>query len=131
MVDFRRSTRGADPRSWRRCGVPRHAFVSASRARSAYDDEPLPIGEGQTISQPYIVAAMIEAVQPKTGDRASRSVPARYPAVLATIVAEVYTIERASLKSAARTICGAPEWKMSPSNPATLRGAGTSTRPTT
>jgi protein-L-isoaspartate(D-aspartate) O-methyltransferase len=76
--------------------VPRHAFVSARQARSAYDDEPLPIGEGQTISQPYIVAAMIEAVQPKTGDRALEiGTGSGYSAaVLATIVSEVYTIER-------------------------------------
>jgi protein-L-isoaspartate(D-aspartate) O-methyltransferase len=85
--------------------VPRHAFVSASQARSAYDDEPLPIGEGQTISQPYIVAAMIEAVQPKTGDRALEiGTGSGYSAaVLATIVAEVYTIERLpSLTQSAR-----------------------------
>jgi protein-L-isoaspartate(D-aspartate) O-methyltransferase len=76
--------------------VPRHAFVSASQARSAYDDEPLPIGEGQTISQPYIVAAMIEAAQPKTGERALEiGTGSGYPAaVLGTIVSEVYTIER-------------------------------------
>jgi protein-L-isoaspartate(D-aspartate) O-methyltransferase len=42
--------------------VPRHLFVSPERAADAYDDSPLPIGEGQTISQPYIVAAATEAL---------------------------------------------------------------------
>src|SRR4051794_20187559 len=42
--------------------VPREAFVPESLAASAYDDTPLPIGEGQTISQPYMVALMAEAL---------------------------------------------------------------------
>ena len=50
--------------------VPREAFVPASLQESAYDDGPLPIGDDQTISQPYVVAAMTEVVQPKPGNRA-------------------------------------------------------------
>jgi len=76
--------------------VPREAFVPASMRESAYDDEPLPIGEGQTISQPYVVAVMTEAVRPKPGDRVLEiGTGSGYAAaVLATIVSEVYTVER-------------------------------------
>lgn len=49
--------------------VPREAFVGERYADLAYDDAPLPIGEGQTISQPYIVAFMIEAAELKPGDK--------------------------------------------------------------
>ena len=49
--------------------VPRHAFVDASLQRDAYDDTPLPIEEGQTISQPYIVARMLEAARLGGADR--------------------------------------------------------------
>jgi protein-L-isoaspartate(D-aspartate) O-methyltransferase len=49
--------------------VPREAFVSPDYAEAAYDDHPLPIEAGQTISQPYIVALMIEAAELKRGDR--------------------------------------------------------------
>jgi protein-L-isoaspartate(D-aspartate) O-methyltransferase len=76
--------------------VPRERFVPASLQDSAYDDGPLPIGEGQTISQPYVVARMTEAVQPRPGDRALEiGTGSGYAAaVLATIVSEVYTVER-------------------------------------
>jgi len=76
--------------------VPRERFVPASLQESAYDDGPLPIGEGQTISQPYIVARMTETVEPRPGDRALEiGTGSGYAAaVLATIVSEVYTIER-------------------------------------
>ena len=53
--------------------VPREAFVRAGMEEFAYEDSPLEIGEGQTISQPYIVALMIEAAELKPGDRISRS----------------------------------------------------------
>jgi len=85
--------------------VPRERFVPASLQQSAYDDCPLPIGEGQTISQPYIVARMTEAVQPRPGDRALEiGTGSGYAAaVLATIVSEVYTVERlAGLTETAR-----------------------------
>lgn len=49
--------------------VPRHKFVPALRRPAAYDDTPLPIGHGQTISQPYIVALMTELLDVQTGDR--------------------------------------------------------------
>jgi protein-L-isoaspartate(D-aspartate) O-methyltransferase len=76
--------------------VPREAFVSPGQADVAYTDEPLPIGLGQTISQPYIVAAMIEAVRPTARDRALEvGTGSGYAAaVLATIVEAVYTVER-------------------------------------
>ena len=76
--------------------VPRERFVPASLQESAYYDGPLPIGEGQTISQPYIVALMTEAVQPKPANRALEiGTGSGYAAaVLATIVSDVYTVER-------------------------------------
>jgi protein-L-isoaspartate(D-aspartate) O-methyltransferase len=76
--------------------VPREQFVPERLAKRAYADEPLPIGEGQTISQPYVVAAMIEAVRPRPGDRALEiGTGSGYSAaVLSHIVAQVYTVER-------------------------------------
>jgi protein-L-isoaspartate(D-aspartate) O-methyltransferase len=76
--------------------VPRERFVSESQQDQAFDDGPLPIGEGQTISQPYIVALMTAVVQPRPGDRALEiGTGSGYAAaVLAAIVSEVYTIER-------------------------------------
>lgn len=85
--------------------VPRESFVPERRRADAYGDEPLPIEEGQTISQPYIVAAMIEAARPRPEDRALEiGTGSGYAAaVLATIVAEVYTVERlAGLSESAR-----------------------------
>jgi protein-L-isoaspartate(D-aspartate) O-methyltransferase len=85
--------------------VPREAFVPERLRPFAYEDGPLPIGEGQTISQPYIVAVMTEAAQPKPGDRALEiGTGSGYgAAVLARIAAEVYTVERlASLAESAR-----------------------------
>jgi protein-L-isoaspartate(D-aspartate) O-methyltransferase len=84
--------------------VPRERFVPARLAALAYEDEPLPIGESQTISQPYIVAAMIDAAAPRPGERALEvGTGSGYSAaVLARIVAEVYTVERvATLAEAA------------------------------
>jgi protein-L-isoaspartate(D-aspartate) O-methyltransferase len=83
--------------------VPRERFVAEWQQDLAYDDGPLPIGEGQTISQPYVVALMTEAVQPKPGDRALEvGTGSGYAAaVLATIASQVYTIER--LAGLART----------------------------
>src|SRR5215472_1350883 len=48
--------------------VPRHRFVPPAQERFAYDNRPLPIGEGQTISQPYVVALMTDLIDPKPGD---------------------------------------------------------------
>lgn len=76
--------------------VPRESFVPAEMAVHAYDDGPLPIGEGQTISQPWIVAAMIQMIEPQATDRVLEvGAGSGYAAaVLSKIVAEVVTIER-------------------------------------
>ena len=75
--------------------VPRHRFVPASQARSAYANRPLPIGHGQTISQPYIVALMTELLVPEPGDiMLEVGTGSGYQAaVLAELVARVHTIE--------------------------------------
>lgn len=75
--------------------VPRHELVPESLRREAYADHPLPIGHGQTISQPYIVAFMTEALAPRPGDRVLEigTGSGYQAAVLAELVAEVYTIE--------------------------------------
>jgi protein-L-isoaspartate(D-aspartate) O-methyltransferase len=76
--------------------VPREAFLPERVRDLAYDDSPLPIGHGQTISQPYIVAAMIEALQLNGGERVLEiGAGSGYAAaVLAQIAGEVTTIER-------------------------------------
>jgi protein-L-isoaspartate(D-aspartate) O-methyltransferase len=75
--------------------VPRHLFVSVELQELAYQDRTLPIGEGQTISQPYIVALMSEAAGVRPGDRVLEvGTGCGYQtAVLAALGAEVYTIE--------------------------------------
>jgi len=75
--------------------VPRHEFVPEPLRAEAYDDHPLPIGLGQTISQPYIVAFMTEQLEPKRTDRVLEigTGSGYQAAVLAELVAEVYTIE--------------------------------------
>ena len=75
--------------------VPRHLFVDAPYRDRAYEDHPLPIGEGQTISQPYVVALMTEALRLKRADRVLEigTGSGYQAAVLAGIVKEVYTIE--------------------------------------
>ncbi len=75
--------------------VKRHLFVDASYRSSAYEDHPLPIGEGQTISQPYVVALMTEALRLSHDDRVLEigTGSGYQAAVLAEIVREVYTIE--------------------------------------
>jgi protein-L-isoaspartate(D-aspartate) O-methyltransferase len=85
--------------------VPRERFIPAWLQDSAYKDGPLAIGDGQTISQPYVVALMTEAVQPKPTNRALEiGTGSGYAAaVLATIVSDVYTVERlGSLAEGAR-----------------------------
>jgi len=76
--------------------VPRHLFVSEQLQAYAYHDCPLPIGEGQTISQPYIVALMAEALKPEPEDIALEiGTGSGYAAaILSRIVSKVYTIER-------------------------------------
>ncbi len=75
--------------------VPRHEFVPEDLVASAYHDHPLPIGEGQTISQPYIVALMTEMLQLKPSDRVLEigTGSGYQAAVLSGLAAEVYTIE--------------------------------------
>lgn len=76
--------------------VPREAFVSAALGPHAYDDSPLPIGAGQTISQPYIVALMIAAAGVAPGDRVLEiGAGSGYAAaVIGRIAGEVIAIER-------------------------------------
>ncbi len=75
--------------------VPRHQFVASSRQEQAYSDGPLPIGHGQTISQPYIVAYMTELLRPGPDDvMLEVGTGSGYQAaVLSEIVKEVHTIE--------------------------------------
>jgi len=76
--------------------VPREVFVVPGMEEFAYEDGPLPIGEGQTISQPYIVALMIEAAELEPGDRVLEvGAGSGYAAaVVSRIAAKVYAIER-------------------------------------
>jgi protein-L-isoaspartate(D-aspartate) O-methyltransferase len=75
--------------------VPRHLFVEERLRERAYADYPLPIGDGQTISQPYVVALMTEALRLRPGDRVLEigTGSGYQAAVLAEIVKDVYTIE--------------------------------------
>jgi protein-L-isoaspartate(D-aspartate) O-methyltransferase len=75
--------------------VPRHEFVPAELVEEAYADHPLPIGHAQTISQPYVVAFMTEALGLQGGERVLEvgTGSGYQAAVLAEIAAEVYTIE--------------------------------------
>ena len=75
--------------------VPRHLFVPAPLRNLAYDDSPLPIGQGETISQPYIVAYMTEAVKISPRDRVLEigTGSGYQAAVLGELAKEVYSIE--------------------------------------
>lgn len=75
--------------------VPRERFVPLALADQAHEDRPLPIGEHQTISQPYIVALMTELLEPEPGDTVLEigTGSGYQAAVLAELVAHVYTIE--------------------------------------
>ena len=75
--------------------VPRHEFVPAESMGAAYDDRPLPIGERETISQPYIVAAMTEAARVAPGDKALEigGGSGYQAAILAHLGATVWMIE--------------------------------------
>lgn len=76
--------------------VPREAFVSPGLESAAYDDCPLPIGAGQTISQPYIVAVMLEAAELQSEDRVLEvgAGSGYVSALMSRMAAEVYAIER-------------------------------------
>jgi protein-L-isoaspartate(D-aspartate) O-methyltransferase len=75
--------------------VPRHLYVPADMQRNAYENRPLPIGHGQTISQPYIVALMTDLLRVKPGDVVFElgTGSGYQAAVLAELVNQVYTIE--------------------------------------
>jgi protein-L-isoaspartate(D-aspartate) O-methyltransferase len=98
MVD--RQLRGRDVRDERvleaMAKVPRELFVPAELSAHAYEDEALPIGEGQTISQPYMVARICEALALSGGERVlDVGTGSGYQAaVLAELAGEVHTIER-------------------------------------
>jgi protein-L-isoaspartate(D-aspartate) O-methyltransferase len=76
--------------------VPRHLFVNSSLQHRAYGDCPLPIGENQTISQPYIVALMTQVLDLKGGERVLEigTGSGYQTAILAELAAHVFTIER-------------------------------------
>ena len=97
MVEHQIRSRGVqDPRVLTAMeAVPRHEFVPDDYVSQAYTDGPLPIGHGQTISQPYIVAVMTELLELEEGDRVLEigTGSGYQAAVLAEIVDEVYTVE--------------------------------------
>ena len=87
--------------------VPRHLFVASVDRPSAYADYPLPIGAGQTISQPYVVAYMLEQLRLAPADRVLEigTGSGYQTALLAELVAEVFTIERVeALAASARPL---------------------------
>jgi len=88
--------------------VPRHAFVPEGQQGMAYDDTPLPIGQGQTISQPYMVALMTEALGLAGGEKVLEvgTGSGYQAAVLAELGCEVHTVERepALAREAARRL---------------------------
>jgi protein-L-isoaspartate(D-aspartate) O-methyltransferase len=90
--------------------VQRHLFVPGSLEDRAYDDNPLPIGFGQTISQPYIVAFMTEIIDPKPESKVLEvgTGSGYHAAVMAETVASVYTIEivRELAETAAKRLKG-------------------------
>lgn len=92
--------------------VPRHLFVPEALAAQAYSDFPLPIGERQTISQPYMVGAMSEALQLKGGEKVLEigTGSGYQAAVLALLARQVFSLERipALARQARRTLdnCG-------------------------
>jgi len=98
MIDTQLRRRGiTDPRVLAAmAAVPRELFVTPTTVRMAYEDTPLPIAAGQTISQPYIVAFMTEALELEPGDVVLEiGTGSGYAAaVLSMIASRVYTIER-------------------------------------
>ena len=85
-----------DPATLRAMGsVKRHLFVPETSAADAYEDRPLPIGYGQTISQPYIVAYMTALIQPRKGHRVLEigTGSGYQAAILAELVQRVFTVE--------------------------------------
>ena len=97
MVDSQIRGRGINDRATLRAmgEVPRHLYVPADQRSFAYSDRPLPIGYGQTISQPYIVAYMTEIIKPRKDFKVLEigTGSGYQAAILAEIVDHVYTIE--------------------------------------
>lgn len=96
LVDHLAARGIKDPRVLRAMrAVPRHELVPVEQRADAYDDRPLAIGEGQTISQPWIVARMTELVRPRRGQRVLEigTGSGYQAAVLAELGVELYTIE--------------------------------------
>ena len=107
MVEIQLRNRGIrDPRVLdAMLHVPRHEFVPANLIMAAYDDRPLPLGDAETISQPYIVAAMTEAARVQPGDKALEvgTGSGYQAAILAYLGARVYSVDRnAALAEKAR-----------------------------
>jgi protein-L-isoaspartate(D-aspartate) O-methyltransferase len=89
--------------------VPRHEFAPERYRNQAYEDHPLPIGQGQTISQPYIVARMLEALAIKPTSKVLEvgTGSGYLTALLAELAAQVISVERyADLANAARELLG-------------------------
>ncbi len=97
MVDEQIAARGIEDQAILTAirNIPRHKFVPEDMVNLAYEDHPLPIGYGQTISQPYIVALMTQTIDPKPGKRVLEigTGSGYQAAVLAELGMEVYTIE--------------------------------------
>ena len=97
MVDQQIAARGvSDPATLEAMRtVPRHEFLPLRLRNEAYMDYPLPIGHGQTISQPYIVAFMTEAIRPQPGEKILEigAGSGYQAAILAQMGADVYTVE--------------------------------------
>src|ERR1700752_2094039 len=90
--------------------VPRHEFAPQRYRDQAYEDHPLPIGEGQTISQPYIVAVMLEALALSPADRVLEvgTGSGYVTALLAELAGQIFSVERhAELAYAARKLLAA------------------------
>jgi protein-L-isoaspartate(D-aspartate) O-methyltransferase len=109
MVDDQLRARGiSDPRVLdAMLRVPRHEFVSPEHRAQAYEDHPLPIGDGQTISQPYVVALMLQALQLEPNEKVLEvGTGSGYAtALLAELAVQVYSIERHdALASSAREV---------------------------
>jgi protein-L-isoaspartate(D-aspartate) O-methyltransferase len=90
--------------------VPRHEFVPETDRNRAYEDSPLPIGDGQTISQPYVVALMLESLQLTPNDKVLEvgTGSGYVTALLAELAAQVFSIERhPALAESARKVLAA------------------------
>jgi protein-L-isoaspartate(D-aspartate) O-methyltransferase len=90
--------------------VPRHLFVPEAFRAEAYEDHPLPIGDGQTISQPYVVALMLESLQLAPTDKVLEvgTGSGYVTALLAELAAQVFSIERhPALAESARNVLAA------------------------